>query len=106
MIDRDEALRAIADGHAIYKMDYAKEVLEALDVSWKDTYATHWFNEPDVIKGAQIAPENEGFLGTSALGLGDIALDHYDLKSKGMLGRGSQGRENAKTLREYLSTRV
>jgi hypothetical protein len=105
-MEREEAFDAIADGHAIYAMEYAKEVLETLQVPWKDIYARHWFNEPDVFKGAIIAPENEGFLGTAALSLGDIALDHYHLTAPSKFGRGSQGRENAQALREYFKANV
>jgi hypothetical protein len=105
-MDKQEAISAIADGHAIYKEDYCRQIFEALDVPWKYEYSQPWYNEPNTFKGAEISPENEGFHGCSALQLGDLVLSHYHLTAPSKFGRGSQGRENAQALREYFNANV
>lgn len=101
-MERSEALKHIADGHAIWKEATAREVLEALKVPWEDRFVHDWYSEPGVPKGAMINPGDEGMLGASALELGSIALHHYGLRSEPKWGRGSQGQANADALREHF----
>lgn len=104
-MNRDEAIAKIADGHAIYKAEAGKEILEALGVPWKDEYARPYFNEPDIWKGVEgIPPEDEGKLGVASLRLGSIACSHYKLRPESKMGRGFQGQVYASELRQYFIT--
>lgn len=102
-MNKEEAIEAIADGHAIYKEEFSKEVLEALNVPWNPEYSQQWFSEPNVWKGVILSPENEGMVGNSALQLGNIILDHYNLEAISFMGRGFQGQENARVIKEHLN---
>jgi len=103
-ITRDEALTAIADGHAIYSVDYGRAVMDALAVPWRDNLKYRAVSDkPGTFKGATFAPGAEGSEVADALSLGSAACSFYKLSPDSKFGRGSQGGAYARALREYFA---
>ena len=100
---QSKALNLLADGHAIYIEEEAKQILSDLDVPWSDNLLFEMHDEPNVFKGMQISPEWEGKKGAAALSLGFAACHHYQVEYERKGGRGYQGRTYAAALYAHLS---
>jgi len=106
-LSEGEALAKLGDGHAIWKPEVARRICEALGVDYSPSLEEPFFNEPGVFKGAEIPPENEGKLGVSGIALGSYVARKLGVGNQitVFLGRGRQGRECARVVREVLEER-
>lgn len=101
---KEQAINKIADGHAILKPEAARGICEAIGVEYEPKLEHPFFDEPGVYKGAEIPPENEGKLGVDCLRLGSYIVSKLGLQDKAgsFMGRGFQGREYSRVIRESI----
>lgn len=100
----NEALNALNNGHAIWKVGYARRVCKALGVEFSEANLVQKYYSEAHYKGAHMYPSNEGALGVFGLDLSRwVAKELGVLKNcRDYFGRGSQAREYARAVREKL----
>ena len=100
-MDTKEALAAISTGHAIYSVDYAREVCEAFVVSFPKSLVQVFESDRHPMGVTMYhGPED----GVWSLTLAAHVAECLRVKDKahGYIGRGSQAREYARVVAEKL----
>lgn len=101
MVTLEQALESIKTGHIIYAPTYAEEVCDAFGVSFPQSLV-QWFESDRYPMGATMfyGPED----GVWSLALARHVAQCFGVTSKaqGFIGRGSQAREYARLVAEYL----
>lgn len=103
-ISKKDAIDRLSDGHAIWSVQGAKTICEALGIEYNDKLEEVFHNQPGVYKGAEIPPEKEGNKGIDDLRLAGYIASKLGISDKvgGFLGRGFQAREYARVIDEYF----
>ena len=111
-MNKQEALAAIADGHTMYSVEFAKEVCKAFKVAFNKSLIEHWTGQKDANpdnhpKGLWLNEDKPGE------GVHSLALSRHIVEQLGeadkanlFLGRGTQAREYARVVRESLEEKV
>ena len=100
-MDVKEALEAISSGHAIYSVDYARQVCEAFKVRFPKSLVRVFESDRHPLGVTMYhGPED----GVWSLTLAAHVAECLRVKDKahGYIGRGSQAREYARVVRERL----
>lgn len=100
-MDVKEALKAITTGHAIYSVDYAREVCETFKVSFPKSLIQVFESDRHPLGVTMYhGPED----GVWSLTLSAHVAQRLGVKDKahGYIGRGSQAREYARIVAEKL----
>jgi len=98
-----EALNALENGHAIWRVEYAQRVCNALQVPFDETLVTRFFSENDYM-GVHMKEGCEGEKGVSSLGLSIYVAQQLGVSKQAtsFIGKGSQAREFARVVREKV----
>ena len=101
-----EVLEYIAEGHSLWSVDLAKEICKTLNVPFKNRLIITWNSQKDAnptndFKGLWLNEDKPG-QGVASDRLSSYVVNYLCLKPKSFFGRGSQARENARVLKEYL----
>ena len=96
----NEALHALENGHAIWKVGYAKRVCKALGIPFSEGLIERWH-----AGNGLYLYEKQGSLGVDSLALSRYVAEHFhlDTKARTFLGKGSQAREYARLIKEGLA---
>ena len=99
----DEAISEVfADGHTIWKEEYARAACEAVGCPFPDGLLQPFHSDPaGTAKG--LTMKTEGSEGVYSLSLSDFVVDHFKLKVGSFGGRGFQAQANARAIREHLA---
>jgi len=99
----DEAISEVfADGHTIWKVEYAKAACEAVGVKFPTRLARKFESDPaGTFKGLTMKEENSE--GVDSLHLSDYVVEQLKLKVGSFGGRGFQAQANARAIREHLA---
>ena len=104
-MDINKALKVLADGHSIWKVDHAKEVCKVVNVPFNKKLIQKFKSDPPgTFKGLVMAPERENSEGVDALDLSDYVTSYFKLTDKAgsFIGRGFQAQANARVVTQKL----
>jgi len=109
---RDEAIDCLSDGHTLWKVEFAKEVCEALGVEFSDKLIRHYKNQKDANptnspKGLWLADPDKAIDGVNSLNLSDYVtckILKCDLPpSSQFIGRGFGAQANAGAVKDFFA---
>ncbi len=107
-MEQAKALAALSEGHAMWNVEHAIEVCEALGVEFEGCPIEKWEGQADANpdnhpKGLWLDEDKPG-RGVNSLSLSaHVARQMYVMEgSRSFFGRGTQAREYAKLVREKL----
>lgn len=100
-----QALEAISTGHAIWSVDYAKEVCEAFGVSFPKSLVRVYESDSNP-KGVTMYHGPDEGVWSLSLALHVAECLGVKDKAHGFIGRGSQAREYARVVAEKLGLAV
>lgn len=104
---KQEALEYVAEGHSMWTVEGAKEVVEAFGFEFPEGLITKWKGQKDANpnnepKGLWLNKDEPGE-GVASHQLSNWMVDKFHLKVREFFGRGSQARANAQAIKEHLS---
>ena len=100
-LSREEALEAISDGHAIWSVEYAKQVCQAFGVSFPQSLVEVFESDRHHLGVTMYHGPAEG-VWSLTLALHVATCLGVKDKARGFLGRGSQAREYARVVKAAL----
>lgn len=105
-MDKLEALECLANGHSMWTLEGAREVLKAFDLELPDGLITKWTGQADANpnndpKGLWLDKDEAGE-GVASYGLSNYVVNKLDLKVSNFYGRGTQARTNAEAIKKHF----
>ena len=107
-MDREEALKVLANGHTIISVEYAKEVCECVGVPFAKHLIKRWKSDkPATFKGLTMKSGEENSEGVYTLILSGYVAKVLGVEGKAgsFLGRGFQAQAYARVIKEELEKR-
>ena len=105
----NEALNALEDGHAIWKIGYARRVCKALRIPFMERELVQRFHSdwtPSNYRGLTMKDKHEGSLGVDSGDLSYYVAKQFGVanRAESKIGRGSQARAYATVVREAIES--
>jgi len=104
---KQEAIEYVSEGHSMWTVEGAKEVVKAFGLELPEGLITKWKGQKDANpnnnpKGLWLNEDKPGE-GVGSIELSNWIVGKFHLKTREFFGRGSQARENARVLKEHLN---